>query len=112
MTRNHWMLLGFFLAIVGMIAYAVAPIPGRILMWVGVALAWFGIAVAVNRRPWSAAGKTLLQILVGAAALAIAMTATRLSIAGIALASLLGGVIGAFASQWSVWLTRTHNNQG
>jgi len=109
-TRNHWMLLGFFLAIVGMVAYAVAPMPGRILLWIGVALAWFGIAVAVNRRPWSPSGKTLLQILVGAAALAIAMTATRLSIAGIALASLLGGVMGAFASQWSVWMTRRQKN--
>lgn len=103
-------MLGFFLAIVGMIAYAVAPMPGRALLWVGVALAWFGIAVAINRKPWSTGGKTLLQILVGAAALAIAMTATRLSLAGIALASLLGGVMGAFASQWSVWLARRQKN--
>jgi hypothetical protein len=34
------------------------------------------------------------------------MSATRLSLAGIAVAALLGGIIGAFASQWSVWMTR------
>jgi uncharacterized protein YqgC (DUF456 family) len=106
MTRNHWMLLGFFLAIVGMFSFAVAPIPARIMLWLGVALAWFGMAVALAQRPWAAAGKLCLQVLIGAAALAIAMTATRLSLAGIALAAALGGVIGAFASQWSVWISR------
>lgn len=106
MTRNHWMLLGFFLAIVGMFAFAVAPVPARIMLWLGVALAWFGMAVALQQRPWSAMGKMLLQILIGAAALAIAMTATRLSLAGIALSATLGGIIGAFASQWSVWISR------
>ena len=106
MTRNHWMLLGFFLAIVGMFAFAVAPVPARIMLWLGVALAWFGMAVALQQRPWSAFGKVLLQTLIGAAALAIAMTATRLSLAGIALAALLGAVIGAFASQWSLWISR------
>jgi uncharacterized protein YqgC (DUF456 family) len=112
MTRNHWMLLGFFLAILGMVGYAVAPVPARIMLWLGVALAWFGIAVAINRKPWSPGGKRVLQILVGASALAIAMTATRLSLAGIALAAVLGGVIGAFASQWSVWIARRQDNRG
>lgn len=106
MTRNHWMLLGFFFAIVGMFAFAVAPVPARIMLWLGVALAWFGMAIALQQRPWSTMGKLFLQILIGASALAIAMTATRLSLAGIALAALLGGVIGAFASQWSVWISR------
>ena len=106
MTRNHWMLLGFFLAIVGMFTFAVAPVPARIMLWLGVALAWFGMAIALQQRPWSAIGKLFLQILIGASALAIAMTATRLSLAGIALSALLGGIIGAFASQWSVWISR------
>ena len=106
MTRNHWMLLGFFLAIIGMFAFAVAPVPARIMLWLGVALAWFGMAIALQQRPWSAIGKLLLQMLIGAAALAIAMTATRLSLAGIALSALIGGSIGAFASQWSVWISR------
>ena len=106
MTRNHWMLLGFFLAIIGMFAFAVAPVPARIMLWLGVALAWFGMAVALQQRSWSAPGKLLLQVLIGAAALAIAMTATRLSLAGIALSALLGGIIGAFASQWSLWISR------
>ena len=106
MTRNHWMLLGFFFAIIGMFAFAVAPVPARILLWVGVALAWFGMAIALQQRPWPALGKLLLQVLIGASALAIAMTATRLSLAGIALAALLGGIIGAFASQWSAWISR------
>jgi uncharacterized protein YqgC (DUF456 family) len=106
MTRNHWMLLGFFLAIVGMFAFAVAPVPARIMLWLGVALAWFGMAIALEQRPWSAYGKLFLQVLIGAAALAIAMTATRLSLAGIALAALLGGIMGAFASQWSGWISR------
>lgn len=106
MTRNHWMLFGFFLAIVGMFAFAVAPVPARIMLWLGVALAWFGMAIALQQRPWSAIGKLFLQILIGASALAIAMTATRLSLAGIALSALLGGIIGAFASQWSAWISR------
>ncbi len=106
MTRNHWMLLGFFLAIVGMFSFAVAPVPARIMLWVGVALAWFGMAVALAQRPWAAVGKFFLQVLIGAAALAIAMTATRLSMPGIALSAAIGGVIGAFASQWSVWISR------
>ena len=106
MTRNHWMLLGFFLAIVGMFGFAVAPVPARIMLWLGVALAWFGMAIALQQRPWSAMSKLFLQILIGAAALAIAMTATRLSLAGIALSALLGGIIGAFASQWSLWISR------
>ncbi len=106
MTRNHWMLLGFFLAIVGMLLFAVAPVPGRLLVWLGVALAWFGLAIALEQRPWSAYGKLFLQTLIGAAALAIAMSATRLSIAGITLAALIGGIIGAFASQWSLWISR------
>jgi hypothetical protein len=33
MTRNHWMLLGFFLAIAGMASFAVAPVPARIMLW-------------------------------------------------------------------------------
>ena len=106
MTRNHWMLLGFFLAIVGMFGFAVAPVPARIMLWLGVALAWFGMALALQQRPWSAIGKLFLQMLIGASALAIAMTATRLSLAGIALSALLGAVIGAFASQWSLWMSR------
>ena len=106
MTRNHWMLLGFFLMILGMVLYGVLPMPGRFLTWIGVALAWFGMAIALQNQPWSAKGKLFLQILIGAAALAIAMSATRLSIAGITLAALMGGVIGAFASQWSVWIAR------
>ena len=106
MTRNHWMLLGFFFAIIGMFTFAVAPVPARIMLWLGVALAWFGMAVALQQRPWPALGKVLLQMLIGAAALAIAMTATRLSLAGIALAALFGAVIGAFAPQWSLWMSR------
>ena len=104
MTRNHWMLLGFFLMICGMVAYALLPVPGRVLIWLGVALAWFGMAIALQNQPWSARGKLFLQVLIGAAALAIAMSATRLSIAGITLAALMGAVIGAFASQWSKWI--------
>ena len=42
MTRNHWMLLGFFLMISGMLAYAALPMPGRVLIWLGVA---FGLAI-------------------------------------------------------------------
>ena len=110
MTRNHWMLLGFFLMISGMVAYGALPMPGRLLIWLGVALAWFGMAIALENQPWSAIGKRFLQILIGAAALAIAMSATRLSIAGVALAALIGGMIGAFASQWSVWIARRPTN--
>ena len=109
MTRNHWMLLGFFLMISGMLAYAALPMPGRLLIWLGVALSWFGMAIALQNQPWSARGKLFLQILIGAAALAIAMSATRLSLAGITLAAVLGGVIGAFASQWSMWIARRPN---
>ena len=61
MTRNHWMLLGFFLAIVGMFGFAVAPMPARIMLWLGVALAWFGMAIALQRRPWSTLGKLFLD---------------------------------------------------
>lgn len=39
MTRNHGMLFGFFIAIVGMGVYAVAPLAGRLLVWLGVVLA-------------------------------------------------------------------------
>ena len=110
MTRNHWMLFGFFLMIVGMFAFALAPMLGRMLLWLGVALAWFGMAIALERRPWSASGKLFLQVLIGAAALAIAMSATRLSITGITLAAAVGGIIGAFASQWSLWISRRPKN--
>ena len=106
MTRNHWMLLGFFLMISGMVAYAALPMPGRLLIWLGVVTAWFGMAIGLQNQRWSAKGKLFLQVLIGAAALAIAMSATRLSIAGITLAALMGGVIGAFASQWSMWIAR------
>lgn len=100
------MLLGFFLAIIGMMAFVVAPMLGRALVWIGVALAWFGMAVALQARPWSAYGKLGLQALIGASCLAIAMTVTRFSLAGIAVAAAIGGVIGAFASQWSLWISR------
>ena len=60
-----------------------------------------GIALAIERKPWPPAGRTLLQAIVGAAAVAIAMSATRFSLAGVGLATLLGAVIGAFASRWT-----------
>ncbi len=101
MTRNHWMLFGFFIAIIGMGVYAVAPLAGRLLVWLGAVLAWLGIALAIERKPWPPAGRTLLQAIVGAAAVAIAMSATRFSLAGVGLATLLGAVIGAFASRWT-----------
>ncbi len=106
MTRNHWMMLGFFLAIVGMFAFAVAPKIGMILVWLGAVLAWFGMAVAIEKKPWTPAGKRTLQILLGASAFALAMTASPLSIRGILAAAIIGGVAGAFASQWSRWLAR------
>jgi hypothetical protein len=106
MTRNHWMLLGFFLAIVGMFAFAVVPKLGMFLVWSGAVLAWFGMAVAIEQKPWSIRGKMLLQILLGASAFSIALTASPLSIRGIFLAAVVGGIIGAFASQWSRWLTK------
>jgi hypothetical protein len=79
MTRNHWMMLGFFLAIVGMFAFAVAPRVGMILVWLGAVLAWFGMAVAIEKKPWTAGGKRLLQILLGASAFALALTASPFS---------------------------------
>jgi hypothetical protein len=106
MTRNHWMMLGFFLAIVGMFAFAVAPRVGMILVWLGAVLAWFGMAVAIEKKPWTAGGKRLLQILLGASAFALALTASPLSILGIFVAAIVGGVAGAFASQWSAWLVK------
>lgn len=106
MTRNHWMLLGFFFAIAGMFAFAVAPKLGMFLVWSGAVLAWFGIAIAIERKPWSPRGKMLLQILLGASAFAIALTASPLSLRGIFFATLIGGAIGAFASQWSRWLVK------
>ena len=78
MTRNHGMLFGFFIAIVGMGVYAVAPLAGRLLVWLGVVLAWLGLALAIERKPWSAVGRMLLQAIVGAAAVAIAMSATMI----------------------------------
>ncbi len=101
MTRNHWMLFGFFLAIAGMAVYAVAPLAGRLLVWLGAVLAWLGIAIAIERKPWPAAGRQLLQAIVGAAAVAIAMSATRFSLAGVGIATLLGAVIGALAPRWT-----------
>jgi hypothetical protein len=106
MTRNHWMMLGFFLVIAGMFAFAVAPRIGMILVWVGAVLAWFGMMVAIEAKPWTAGGKRLLQILLGASAFAMALTASPLSIRGILLAAVVGGIAGAFASQWSQWLAR------
>jgi hypothetical protein len=107
MTRNHWMLLGFFLAIAGMFVFAVAPRLGMVLVWSGAVLSWFGIAVAIERKPWVPRGKMLLQILLGASAFAIALTASPLSLRGIFAATIVGGVAGAFASQWSRWLTKS-----
>jgi hypothetical protein len=106
MSRNALMLLGFFLAIAGMFAFVAAPKVGMLLVWSGAVLAWFGIAVAIERKPWSPRGKMLLQILLGASAFSIALTASPLSIRGIFLAAVVGGIIGAFASQWSRWLTK------
>ncbi len=106
MTRNHWMMLGFFLAIMGMFAFAVAPRVGMLLVWLGAVLAWFGMAVAIEGKPWTAGGKRLLQVLLGASAFALAMTASPLSIRGILAAAIVGAAAGAFASQWSRWLAR------
>ncbi len=106
MSRNAAMLLGFFLAIAGMFAFAVAPRVGMAFVWIGAVLAWFGMAVAIEKKPWSPNGKRLLQILLGASAFALALTASPLSIRGILLAAIAGGIIGAFASQWSRWLVR------
>ena len=106
MTRNHWMMLGFFLAIVGMFAFAVAPRIGMILVWIGAVLAWFGMVVAIESKPWTAGGKRLLQILLGASVFALALTASPLSIRGVLIAAIAGGIAGAFASQWSRWLAR------
>jgi hypothetical protein len=100
------MLLGFFLAIVGMFAFAVAPKLGMLLVWSGAVFAWFGIAVAIEQKQWSPRGKVLLQILLGASAFSIAMTASPLSLFGIFVAAMLGGVIGAFAPQWSHWIVK------
>ncbi|MBL8311158.1 MAG: hypothetical protein JNL19_12090 [Burkholderiales bacterium] len=107
MTRNHWMLFGFFMAIVGMGVYSVAPLAGRLLVWLGAVLAWLGIAVAIESKPWAPIGRALLQAIVGAAAVAIAMSATRFSLAGIGLATLLGAVIGAFASHWTRYFVKS-----
>ncbi len=101
------MLFGFFLAIAGMFAFAVAPRIGMVVVWLGAVLAWFGMAVAIEQKPWSVRGKMLLQILLGASAFALALTASPLSIRGIFLATIIGGVAGAFASQWSRWLVRS-----
>ena len=106
MSRNAVMLLGFFLAIAGMFAFAVAPRIGMVMVWVGAVCAWFGMAVAIEQKAWSVRGKVLLQILLGAAAFSLALTASPLSIRGIFIAAILGGVIGVFASQWSRWLVR------
>lgn len=106
MSRNAVMLLGFFLAIAGMFAFAVAPRVGMGMVWIGAVLAWFGMAIAIEQKPWSTGGKRLLQILLGASAFALALTASPLSIRGIFIAAVLGGAIGAFASQWSRWLLR------
>jgi hypothetical protein len=105
-SRSAIMLLGFFLAIVGMFAFAVAPRVGMILVWIGAVLAWFGMAVAIEQKPWSPGGKRLLQMLLGASAFALALTASPLSIRGILIAAIIGGAIGAFASQWSRWMVR------
>jgi hypothetical protein len=109
MTRNHWMLLGFFMAIVGMLLFAVAPLPARALVWCGTAFAWLGIAAAVESKPWHRSSKRLLQTIIGAAALAIAMSATKFSLAGVAISALVGGVMGAFAPLWTRWISgRNH----
>lgn len=106
MTRNHGILFGFFIAIVGMGVYAMAPLAGRLLVWLGVVLAWLGLALAIERKPWSAVGRAALQAIVGAAAVAIAMSATRFSLAGIGAATLLGAVTGALASRWTRFFAR------
>ena len=84
MTRNHWMLFGFFLP---SSAWGVRRRPagsGRVLVWLGAVLAWLGIAVAIERKPWPPASRgALLQAIVGASAVAIAMSATRFSLAGV-----------------------------
>ncbi len=104
MSRNAIMLLGFFLAITGMFAFAVAPRIGMGMVWLGAVLAWFGMAVAIEQKPWSPSGKRILQILLGASAFALALTASPLSIRGVFVAAIAGGIIGAFASQWSRWM--------
>lgn len=106
MSRNAVMLFGFFIAIVGMFAFALAPRIGMFMVWTGAVCAWFGIAVAIEQKPWIPRGKLLLQILLGASAFSLALTASPLSIRGIFIAAILGGVIGAFASQWSRWLVK------
>jgi hypothetical protein len=100
------MLLGFFLTIVGMFTFIVAPKLGMLLVWSGAVMAWFGMAVAIEKKPWSARGKMLLQSLLGASAFALALSASPLSIRGVLLAAIVGGIIGAFASQWSRWLSK------
>jgi hypothetical protein len=100
------MLLGFFLTIVGMVAFVVAPKLGMLLVWSGAVMAWFGMAVAIEKKPWSLRGKMLLQILLGASAFALALSASPLSLRGVLLAAIVGGIIGAFASQWSRWLSQ------
>jgi hypothetical protein len=104
MSRNAVMLLGFFLAIAGMFAFAVAPRVGMGMVWTGAVCAWFGMAAAIEQKPWSPRGKRLLQMLLGASAFALALTASPLSIRGILIAAVVGGVVGAFASQWSGWM--------
>ncbi len=106
MSRNAVMLLGFFLAIVGMFAFAVAPRIGMGMVWIGAVFAWFGMAIAIEQKPWSVNGKRLLQVLLGASAFALALTASPLSIRGVLIAAIVGGIIGAFASQWSRWIVR------
>lgn len=106
MSRNAVMLLGFFLTIAGMFAFAVVPRVGMAMVWLGAVLAWFGMAVAIEQKPWSSRGKRLLQSLLGASAFALALTASPLSIRGIFIAAALGGAIGAFASQWSNWIVK------
>jgi len=101
------LLAGFFLVIAGMLMFGFAPGLGRLMVAAGALAVWLMLARAIERRTWSAAGRRLAQASLGAAVMAVAMTAVAPDLTGIMIAAAIGATVGAFAPQWSAYLRRS-----
>ena len=110
MSRIGLLLVGFLLVIVGMVMFGFAPGLGRWLVVAGALLVWGAMAVALEGQPWTTTGKRLLQVILGAAVLAVVATAISPNLTGIIMAAgvgaTLGVIIGTLAPQWQRWLNR------
>ncbi|MCS6997368.1 MAG: hypothetical protein NZ533_10565 [Casimicrobiaceae bacterium] len=103
MSQAALLLGGFFLTIVGMLAFGFAPGVGRLLTGLGALLVWLTMALALERRMGSALLGRGLQALLGGAVMTVVATAVAADVAGIGLACAGGALLGLVAPEWSRW---------